>query len=401
MSKILFQLAFEMIETIKKAGFQAYVVGGAVRDYLLNKEVNDIDIASSATPTQIQEIFDQVIPVGIEHGTVIVRYKHQSFEVTTFRSEQGYSDYRRPDRVTFVNSITDDLARRDFTINAIAMTEDSVLVDPFDGQADLASKMIKAVGNPVERFTEDPLRMLRAIRFVSQLNFNLDRNTWEEIKNNAALIEKLSIERITVEIEKMFLGKALKKAIDYCYQARLFSHLPIFKPKENMIDHILTVEQPFIELIDLFVYLTIITNEEITINQWCQAYKLSNKAKNSGESLKHLIQLYKHEQLSRQLVYHLPSELDDRFISLIQRVYQHSVSQAMIDQIRRQLPITNRREIKMNGHDLQLLYPGKPRGEWIRDYLTSIEEQIIDGSLENDFEKIKEWILKCHPPVNN
>lgn len=401
MSKILFQLAFEMIETIKKAGFQAYVVGGAVRDYLLNKEVNDIDIASSATPTQIQEIFDQVIPVGIEHGTVIVRYKHQSFEVTTFRSEQGYSDYRRPDRVTFVNSITDDLARRDFTINAIAMTEDSVLVDPFDGQADLASKMIKAVGNPVERFTEDPLRMLRAIRFVSQLNFNLDRNTWEEIKNNAALIEKLSIERITVEIEKMFLGKALKKAIDYCYQARLFSHLPIFKPKENMIDHILTVEQPFIELIDLFVYLTIITNEEITINQWCQAYKLSNKAKNSGESLKHLIQLYKHEQLSRQLVYHLPSELDDRFISLIQRVYQHSVSQAMIDQIRRQLPITNRREIKLNGHDLQLLYPGKPRGEWIRDYLTSVEERIIDGRLENDFEKIKEWILKCHPPVNN
>lgn len=401
MSKILFQLAFEMIETIKKAGFQAYVVGGAVRDYLLNKEVNDIDIASSATPTQIQEIFDQVIPVGIEHGTVIVRYKHQSFEVTTFRSEQGYSDYRRPDRVTFVNSITDDLARRDFTINAIAMTEDSVLVDPFDGQADLASKMIKAVGNPVERFTEDPLRMLRAIRFVSQLNFNLDRNTWEEIKNNAALIEKLSIERITVEIEKMFLGKALKKAIDYCYQARLFSHLPIFKSKENMIDHILTVEQPFIELIDLFVYLTIITNEEITINQWCQAYKLSNKAKNSGESLKHLIQLYKHEQLSRQLVYHLPSELDDRFISLIQRVYQHSVSQAMIDQIRRQLPITNRREIKMNGHDLQLLYPGKPRGEWIRDYLTSVEERIIDGRLENDFEKIKEWILKCHPPVNN
>ncbi len=401
MSKILFQLAFEMIETIKKAGFQAYVVGGAVRDYLLNKEVNDIDIASSAIPTQIQEIFDQVIPVGIEHGTVIVRYKHQSFEVTTFRSEQGYSDYRRPDRVTFVNSITDDLARRDFTINAMAMTEDSVLVDPFDGQADLTSKMIKAVGNPVERFTEDPLRMLRAIRFVSQLNFNLDRNTWEEIKNNAALIEKLSIERITVEIEKMIQGKALKKAIDYCYQARLFSHLPIFKSKENMIDHILTVEQPFIELIDLFVYLTIITNEEITINQWCQAYKLSNKAKNSGESLKHLIQLYQHEQLSRQLVYRLPSELDDRFISLIQRVYQHSVSQAMIDQIRRQLPITNRREIKLNGHDLQLLYPGKPRGEWIRDYLTSVEERIIDGRLENDFEKIKEWILKCHPPVNN
>lgn len=400
MSIDIFKPAFEMIETIKKAGFKAYIVGGAVRDYLLAKDVNDIDIASSATPQQIQKIFEQVIPVGIEHGTVIVRYQKESYEVTTFRSEQGYSDFRRPDQVIFVDSITADLSRRDFTINAIAMTEDGQFVDPFHGQEDLKNEIIRAVGDPVHRFTEDPLRMLRAIRFVSQLQFKLDPVTLHEIKNHAVLIEKLSIERVAIEIEKLFQGDAVKSALNYFHEANLFNHLPIFKSNPDLIDYVNQIQQPIVELIDLFSYLTLMSDEKIAIHEWCKAYKLSNKAKNKGELLVRLVKLFQQENLTRSLIYQLPEMYDDRFISMVNRVLGQIVDPNKINEIRSQLPIKNRRDVKINGHDLQLIYPNKARGNWIRRYLDLIEQRIIAGKLENDFEKIKEWILSCHPPAN-
>lgn len=401
MNEDIFKPAFEIIETIKKAGFKAYVVGGAVRDYLLNKEVNDIDIASSATPQQIQKIFDQVIPVGIEHGTVIVRYKKESYEVTTFRAEQGYSDFRRPDQVIFVDSITADLSRRDFTINAIAMTDKGLFIDPFNGQTDLANRLIRAVGDPVERFTEDPLRMLRAIRFVSQLQFKLDPVTWHQIKSHAVLIEKLSIERITVEIEKLFQGQAVKEAVNYCEQANLFIHLPIFKSNLSLISQLHQIKQPTAELIDLFAYLTLSTDTKISIPDWCKAYRLSNKARQIGELLVDLVALYQQGDLTRSLVYQLPEAFDQRFITLVDRLLQRSIDQQLITQLRQQLPIKHRREVKMNGYDLQKLYPNKARGNWISRYLADIEQQIIEGQLTNDFDKIKEWILSCHPPEKN
>lgn len=401
MNEEIFKPAFEIIETIKKAGFKAYVVGGAVRDYLLDKEVNDIDIASSATPQQIQKIFDQVIPVGIEHGTVIVRYQKESYEVTTFRAEQGYSDFRRPDQVIFVDSITTDLSRRDFTINAIAMTDKGLFIDPFNGQEDIASQLIRAVGDPVHRFTEDPLRMLRAIRFVSQLQFKLDPVTWDEIKNHAMLIEKLSIERITIEIEKLFQGQAVKEAVNYCEQANLFKHLPIFKSNQPLIGKLHQVKQPTAELIDLFAFLTLSTDGKVTIADWCKAYRLSNKARQIGELLVDLVELYQQENLTHSLVYQLPEAFDQRFIALVDRLLQQSIDQQIIKEIRQQLPIKHRRDLKINGHDLQKLYPNKTRGNWISRYLTNIEQQIIEGQLINDFDKIKEWLLSCHPSEKN
>ena len=401
MNEEIFKPAFEIIETVKKAGFKAYVVGGAVRDYLLDKEVNDIDIASSATPQQIQKIFDQVIPVGIEHGTVIVRYQKESYEVTTFRAEQGYSDFRRPDQVTFVDSITTDLSRRDFTINAIAMTEKGLFIDPFNGQEDLASQLIRAVGDPVHRFTEDPLRMLRAIRFVSQLQFKLDPVTWAEIKNHAMLIEKLSIERITIELEKLFQGQAVQEAVNYCEQANLFKHLPIFKSNQSLISQLHEVKQPTVELIDLFAYLTLSTDGKISIVDWCKAYRLSNKARQIGELLVDLVELYQQGNLTHSLVYHLPEAFDQRFIALVDRLLHQSIEQQLIRQLRQELPIKHRRDVKINGHDLQKIYPHKSRGNWISSYLADIEQQIIEGQLTNDFDKIKEWILSCHPPEKN
>lgn len=396
-----FKLAIEVIDLIQQAGFQAYIVGGAVRDHLLNQPVNDIDIATSATPKEIQTIFDQVIPVGIEHGTVIVRYFKESFEVTTFRSEEGYSDFRHPDRVEFVDSIDMDLSRRDFTINAIAMTKEGRFVDPFDGQVDLNNRLIRAVGQPVQRFREDPLRILRAIRFVSQLNFELDHLTWQDIKANVELVEKLSIERVTVELEKLFKGQAVLRAIEYVNKAQLLNYLPIFTDHKQLIKPLLLIKKPFDHVIDVFCYLHLIADSPITINQWCKAYRLANKELRKGELMIELLDLYQKEGLTQWLVYQLPETLIDSFIQLVDQTLNYIISKKEISEIYRQLPVKSRKEVEFNGRDLLACYPNRQKGEWIKLYLQDIERNIIENKLDNNYHRIKEWILSCHPPEKN
>lgn len=174
MSKWLFSHAFKIIEQIESNRFQAFIVGGAVRDYLLNRPISDIDIATDALPADIMKIFDKVIPTGIKHGTVLVRSQQLSFEITTFRKESGYQDHRHPDSVTFVSDIEEDLSRRDFTMNALAMDRNFKVIDPFGGESDIKAQIIRMVGNPNHRLQEDPLRMMRAVRFSSQLGFAVD-----------------------------------------------------------------------------------------------------------------------------------------------------------------------------------------------------------------------------------
>ena len=167
-----YQKALPILKKIEAAGFEAYFVGGSVRDVLLGQPIHDVDIATSAFPAEIKEIFPRTIDVGIEHGTVLVLDGDEQYEITTFRTESAYQDFRRPDQVEFVRSLEEDLKRRDFTINAFALKEDGEIVDLFDGLVDLENNVLRAVGNPHERFHEDALRMMRGLRFVSQLGFN-------------------------------------------------------------------------------------------------------------------------------------------------------------------------------------------------------------------------------------
>ena len=163
--------AAEIIKTIKARGFRAYLVGGCVRDVLMGRTPEDWDIASSARPEQIMEIFgEKAIPTGLRHGTVTVKARDGLYEITTFRTEGTYSDGRHPDTVSFSSSIEEDLSRRDLTINAMAMDDDGRVIDPFGGQKDLALRRIRCVGDPRKRFEEDALRILRAIRFASVLS---------------------------------------------------------------------------------------------------------------------------------------------------------------------------------------------------------------------------------------
>ena len=188
------------------AGFEAYLVGGAVRDYFMKKDAHDWDVATNATPEQVMKLFKFVVPTGIAHGTVTVHFEKTEIEVTTFRTESDYSDGRHPDKIVYAATIQEDLSRRDFTMNAIAVNlANGKIVDPFEGQKDIKKKLIKTVGNPHERFMEDGLRPIRALRFASKLNFSIEKYTYleifkDDIKNK---IKSISIERFRDEFEKV------------------------------------------------------------------------------------------------------------------------------------------------------------------------------------------------------
>ncbi len=199
--------ANRIIHTLQDAGYEAYIVGGCVRDAILGREPDDWDITTSATPEQVKTLFHRTIDTGIAHGTVTVMFGKEGYEVTTYRVDGKYEDHRRPASVTFTASLIEDMKRRDFTINAMAYNEAEGLVDHFDGVGDLKNQVIRCVGNPKERFDEDALRILRAIRFAAQLDFEIDENTREAIRNQSVFLKDISAERIHVEFTKLLVSK--------------------------------------------------------------------------------------------------------------------------------------------------------------------------------------------------
>ena len=196
----------QILEKLGQSGYEGYIVGGCVRDMLLGRSPEDWDITTSARPEQVKALFKRTIDTGIQHGTVTVMMDHVGYEVTTYRVDGTYSDGRHPDQVVFTPSLIEDLKRRDFTINAMAYSPAAGLVDEFQGQEDLRAGIIRCVGNPAERFSEDALRMLRAIRFSAQLGFEIDPKTLEAIRLLAANLEKVSRERVQVELTKLLMS---------------------------------------------------------------------------------------------------------------------------------------------------------------------------------------------------
>lgn len=195
-----------IIRTLNDHGYEAYAVGGCVRDTLLDRKPGDWDITTSARPQEVKELFRRTIDTGIQHGTVTVMMDRTGYEVTTYRIDGEYEDGRHPKQVEFTSSLIEDLKRRDFTINAMAYSHETGIVDEFGGVEDLNAKTIRCVGDPMERFTEDALRILRAIRFSAQLDFTIEEQTWNAIRVIAPNIAKVSKERIQVELTKLLLS---------------------------------------------------------------------------------------------------------------------------------------------------------------------------------------------------
>ena len=205
--------AEKIINVLEQAGFEAYVVGGCVRDSLLHKEPKDWDITTSAKPEQVKALFARTIDTGIEHGTVTVMMDKVGYEVTTYREDGEYKDHRRPMGVIFTSSLKDDLKRRDFTINAMAYNETEGLVDLFGGKEDLESGILRCVGEARDRFDEDALRILRALRFSAQLNFELEEKTKKAMKEKCVFLRDISAERIQVELTKLLVSGHPEKLV--------------------------------------------------------------------------------------------------------------------------------------------------------------------------------------------
>ena len=216
--------ARECLATLRGAGWEAYPVGGCVRDLLLGREPGDVDLCTAAHPQAVMALFPRAVPTGIQHGTVTVPTGTGNIEITTFRRERGYADARHPDGVTFDAGLREDLSRRDFTVNAMALGPDGKVIDPFGGREDLARKVIRCVGEPDKRFSEDALRMLRGVRFCAQLGFEMEEGTAAAMQRNAHLVEKVSRERVRVEVEKTLLSP-WPQLVGEMVRAGLLDHL--------------------------------------------------------------------------------------------------------------------------------------------------------------------------------
>ncbi|WP_036688163.1 CCA tRNA nucleotidyltransferase [Paucisalibacillus globulus] len=391
-----FQDALYIIEKIEQAGHQAYFVGGCVRDLLLKRSIGDIDITTSATPDKIQTIFDQVIPVGIEHGTVIVRHNKVSYEVTTFRVESDYSDGRHPDSVQFIDKIDQDLARRDFTVNALAMDKYGKIIDLFHGQEDLQNGLLRTVGDGMDRLKEDPLRILRAIRFSSQLGFKIENDTLSAIRDVKPAVEGLAVERITAELQKLFAGNYVKAGLIYLTDLRIEKHLPVLKDYQVLKKLSETIRP--VHTLSEVICLIHRTEPKMDVRTISKGWKCSNRVLNEAIQLNEAITYYTINGLNNMLAYKLLPDFYMAFSRITEILFSQKVKEEELIKLRKNLVILSKKDLDIDGNDIIKLFPDKKKGPWIQELLIKMEELVIQGNIENKKTILKDWI-KWNPPV--
>ncbi|MCW6659696.1 CCA tRNA nucleotidyltransferase [Aerococcaceae bacterium NML191292] len=393
----LYQSAIPVLEIIEQHGHEAYFVGGCVRDTLLGQAIHDIDIASSATPDEIQAIFRSTIDVGKQHGTIIVLYKSVPYEITTFRTEGKYSDCRRPDEVAFVRNLQEDTLRRDFTINALALSKNGKLLDYHNGVVDLEAKMIRAVGVAYERFDEDALRMMRAIRFASQLGFQIASETMTAIQQLAPRLQLISTERIRVELTKFLIGDYVLEALPLLVESELAVHLPEFAPLldklplEQVVSGLSDKIRPLLQATLprderlMWAFLVQTLNVE-QVERFLRVWTHSNQFIKEVQALLRIQQAYEQQAIDAWFVY----QHDEALLALVadwQQARKYNY-QPNVLQMKADLPIQSRKELAVNGKILMDYLQMKQGGAVIGQLLAGIEQQVVEGKLANRPEAI-------------
>ena len=393
-----FLTAVPVLERLEAAGFEAYFVGGSVRDFLLNKEINDVDIATSATPDEVKQIFSKTVDIGIEHGTVLVLYQNQGYEITTFRSEAEYENFRRPKEVAFIRSLSEDLQRRDFTMNAIAMDKGGDLIDPFQGKLAILNQVIQTVGNAENRFQEDALRMMRAVRFVSQLSFKIEEATLTALIEMVHLLEHIAVERKQTEFEKLLSGVNRKQALELILQTNIYHYLPGLLNQEEAIKLLLEYELERLNTREMWALLIFCLKiEKKEVEEFLRGWRIPLKEIREIQLILHYLNK---RFITNWSTYDLYTATKDIFVSseilylVISGIDGNETIQHYI-RLYEGLPIKERSEMALTGTDLMAWF-NKSGGTWVKELLLKAEQAILDGRVTNNKKIIKEWLMECN-----
>lgn len=354
--------ACELLKEITNHGYKAYIVGGFSRDYLLNIKSNDIDITTNATPKELQEIFKDAVLSTTDYGSITVMQKKIRYEITTFRKEIKYINNRKPIEIEYIDDLVEDLKRRDFTINSICIDENGQIIDFLGGQDDLKSKIIKTIGNAKERFEEDCLRILRAIRFATNLDFSLSDEVVEAILATKYLLKKLSYNRKKEELDKIFASQNVKNGIDLLLKFGLDKELEL----ENLKN---------------------INNTDSLISVW---------------SMLNVVDIYPFTSSEKELIKDINKVMDkdnlDPYVLYNYGLYVNSVAgtiknidRKIITETYNNLPIHSKSDIAITSEKIMELLHKEP-GKYIKDIYNNIEQEILYNRLENKEKKLEDYI---------
>ena len=379
------QAAAAVIQKIEQAGFEAVFVGGAVRDHLLNRPSNDVDVATSALPEEVKRIFHKTVDVGIEHGTILVLDTGEPTEVTTYRTEGDYIDFRRPEQVQFVRNLEEDLKRRDFTMNALAMRHTGEIIDLYGGTSDLQRGVIRAVGDARERFNEDALRMLRAARFSAQLGFTIEEDSFVAIQSEAHLLQHIAVERIAIELEKMWQSERPALGMQMLVDSGLSEHLAgdftdvskrwqSFKASDSK---------------DGWAYFVVTTNDDTLI----KSYKLSNKEKNYILAIQRALRLLQKRDIAVIDLFYVEEAHLQTAHCFATWLGIAVLDVATLLSRKATFSLQTASELQVNGKDL-MAWTKQRGGPWVKYALDKILLAVLNGEVENDTEHIKDWFLR-------
>ena len=389
-----FTVAKPVMEQLESAGFEAYFVGGSVRDLLLNKPIHDVDIATSAYPEEVKGIFSRTVDVGIEHGTVLVLHEEDQYEITTFRTESTYQDYRRPDEVTFVRSLEEDLKRRDFTINALAMSQNGEIVDLFSGMKDLDSKLIRAVGEASERFNEDALRMMRAVRFASQLGFTIEQETLKAIELNKALLSKISIERVQIEWVKLLLGHDRKLGLVSFIDTGCFEYCPGFSDKKEQLRILCdSPAAPFVNEAQAWALtLCFLEISPEDAKSFLKKWKLSNNLMKRVALVLSALNWRRENNWTNEWLFNVGKEnasLVEQSMVYFDRPFNVSDTENCYDK----LAIKTKQDLAVDGQML-IRATGQSAGPWLGEMLNELQLKVLNGELSNNSDDLIAYASK-------
>ncbi|MRX70972.1 CCA tRNA nucleotidyltransferase [Bacillus lacus] len=391
-----FQSALPILQKLQDAGYEAYFVGGSVRDSLLKRSIGDIDIATSAKPRDIQNLFKKTIDVGAEHGTIIVLEHGEPYEVTTYRQESEYIGHRRPAGVVFIASLKEDLKRRDFTINAMAMDADGEVIDYFEGRKDLQQRILRTVGKAADRFSEDALRMMRAVRFVSQLDFKLCPFTLAAISTHGSLLQHISAERKTAEFQKLLRGPGVGEGVRLLVETDLYKHLPGLNEKAAQLMSLGALPLHRLQSADELWTAAVWSLNPASLQIFLRDWKLPVKLIKTVESYCTITEKVMVSGWTLELLYSTGSEQAACAVERLRSCFTFSEEASeKIAAKYRQLPIQSRSDLQIDGRQLAQFYRQTP-GPWIAEILGSAEREILNKRLCNTESAIREWLEKCN-----